>query len=201
MAASTQRTLVILGSGPGLGSHIPALFAKKGFTQVALLSRNAERLATEVDFVKKASSGVNVKSFVVDVGNTESLKKTLKAVEDAFGSPEVVVYNAARLGVKHGVGEADEEHIIDDIRVCLNPLNSTILSLLFSLLFLLLHDLGMTVCFDYFWHRVLRYSFALMATKLLQNYFQELDHVTPWRYSFPLIRHTDHSLAINLQWS
>lgn len=46
-------TLLVLGSGPGIGVHVAQLFAERGFRQVILASRDASRLQKEVEDVKK----------------------------------------------------------------------------------------------------------------------------------------------------
>lgn len=111
----TNRLLVILGAGPGIGLATAIHFASKGF-DVALLSRNTERLGKDVATVQKASPDVRVQAFTVDVGDHVALKKTLENVEAELGVPEVVYYNAARVRPSK-IGETSTEYIMDDFKV------------------------------------------------------------------------------------
>lgn len=61
-------TLLVLGSGPGIGVHVAQLFAERGFQQVILASRDAARLKKEVEDVKKAGGE----------GVSRSLRRTLR---------------------------------------------------------------------------------------------------------------------------
>ena len=110
------KLLVIVGTGPGIGLSTATLFASKGFN-VALLSRNPDRLEEDVKKVGAAGKGrVKVVSFPVDVSDHVALKKTLGEVEQHMGKPEVVVFNAARIA-KTIIGETSEQDIIEDFKV------------------------------------------------------------------------------------
>jgi len=52
----SDRLIVVLGSGPGIGSQTAAHFAAQGFNRVALLSRNKQRLPEDAATIKNASS-------------------------------------------------------------------------------------------------------------------------------------------------
>ncbi|KAJ9602161.1 hypothetical protein H2200_013281 [Cladophialophora chaetospira] len=110
------KLLVIVGTGPGIGLSSATLFASKGFN-VALLSRNSDRLEAEVKTVEAAGKdGVKVKSFPVDVSDHVALKKTLGKVEQQMGKPEVVLFNAARIA-DTTIGETSEDDIIQDFKL------------------------------------------------------------------------------------
>lgn len=111
----TNRLLVILGAGPGVGMATALHFASKGF-DVALLSRSIERLAKDVATVQEASPNVRAQAFTVDVGDPVALKKALEKVEVELGVPEVVYYNAARVRPSK-IGETSPEYILDDFKV------------------------------------------------------------------------------------
>ncbi|KAK7974090.1 hypothetical protein PG989_015938 [Apiospora arundinis] len=121
-AAARRRLLVLIGSGPGIGVATASLFASKGFS-VALLSRNAERL--KEDAAKVCSSAASsdaggvpiaVETFPVDVSDHAALQKTLEAVHASLGPPEVVVYNAARVGPSQ-FGAFTPEALLDDFKI------------------------------------------------------------------------------------
>ena len=101
--SSSNKTIVVLGSGPKIGSHVAALFASRGFNNVALLSRNADRLKEDQQFVleqavKGGVKNIAIKVYPVDLqGDPQAIRNVLKTVETDLGPPEVVLYNASRL--------------------------------------------------------------------------------------------------------
>jgi short-subunit dehydrogenase len=115
--ASSNKLLVLIGSGPGIGVATASLFASNGF-DIALLSRDAERLKQDVQSVQSASSNksIKVESFAIDVADHTALKSTLDKVADSLGSPEIVIYNAARVGPSQ-FGEFTAEELLQDFKV------------------------------------------------------------------------------------
>lgn len=111
----TNKLLVILGAGPGLGLATALEFASRCF-DIALLSRNAQRLENDVSIVQKASPSVKVQAFTVDLGDHVALKNTLEKVETELGIPEVVYYNAARVQPSR-IGDVSPEYILEDFKV------------------------------------------------------------------------------------
>jgi NAD(P)-dependent dehydrogenase (short-subunit alcohol dehydrogenase family) len=96
--AGSDRTLVVIGSGPGIGRSVTALFASKRYSNVALIARRAEKLEEEEAALKQAvGEHINVKTFAVDVVDTEALLKALADAESHFGKAECIFYNAARV--------------------------------------------------------------------------------------------------------
>jgi len=101
--SSSSKTIVVLGSGPKLGSHVAALFASRGFNNVALLSRNEDRLKEDQQFVleqavKGGVKNIEIKVYPVDLqGDPQVLRDVLKVVENDLGPPEVLLYNASKL--------------------------------------------------------------------------------------------------------
>ncbi|OCT45811.1 hypothetical protein CLCR_01759 [Cladophialophora carrionii] len=113
---SGNKVIVILGSGPGIGVATGARFASEGF-DVALLSRNAERLDQDVARVRKANPGVKVQAYPVDLGDHNALALVLGKVETEFGPPEVVYYNAARVAPSK-IGQTGPGFVLEDFKVC-----------------------------------------------------------------------------------
>ena len=116
---ASEKLIVILGSGPGIGVAVASHFASQSFGRVALISRNAERLKEDAETVK-ADSGkkdLQVKVYAVDVGNVLALEKTLRQVAHDLGPPEVVVYNAARLR-QSKFGDVPAKELTEDFQVC-----------------------------------------------------------------------------------
>ena len=87
----SMKTAVIIGAGPGIGLHTAEQFAKNGY-QVALLARNADRLADyESQLVQK---GYTAKGFEADTRSEADLQMVMGQVHEMFGSIDTVVYNA-----------------------------------------------------------------------------------------------------------
>lgn len=114
---SSPKLLVLIGSGPGIGVSTAKLFASKGFN-VALLSRSASRLEEDAAKVRAAasSSSVKVQTFPVDVADHAALKSTLESVHKSLGPPEIVVFNAARVGSSL-IGEFTPDEMLQDFRI------------------------------------------------------------------------------------
>lgn len=110
----SNKVLVILGSGPGLGVATDSLFASKGF-DVALLSRNAQRLEQDGATVRKANSDVKVKTYPVDVGDHVALSQVLESVVTDVGAPEVVYFNAANVEPSR-IGEVSREYMLENFK-------------------------------------------------------------------------------------
>ena len=80
------KVCLVTGVGPGTGAAIARRFAS-GY-RVAMLARNAERLAA------LAEATENAHAFPCDVADRAALAATLAAVTAELGAPEVVVHNA-----------------------------------------------------------------------------------------------------------
>ena len=106
------------GSGPGVGRNVGAVFAEHGFEKVILLSRDANRLAEDAEFVKSAHPASTVDVVPGDLSDHESVKKSLAKIDELLkGTPlEAVLYNAARLG-KSPFFEFTPEDLENDLRV------------------------------------------------------------------------------------
>jgi NAD(P)-dependent dehydrogenase (short-subunit alcohol dehydrogenase family) len=113
------KTLVILGSGPGIGIAVAKVFSVRGFTHVALVSRNKERLAQDedsvLDAIQERGYSCRVKTWVCDISDLKQLNSTLKELE-SFGSLECVLFNPARVAGQPPLEESAEA-IETDFRV------------------------------------------------------------------------------------
>ena len=78
---------LITGVGPGTGAAMVRRFAAGGY-QVAMLARNAERLAGLSAEIGQAHA------FAVDVTDPAALDAAVSLVESRLGAPKVVVHNA-----------------------------------------------------------------------------------------------------------
>ncbi|KAJ8071828.1 hypothetical protein OCU04_002141 [Sclerotinia nivalis] len=113
---STPGPLFIIGTGPMIGSHIPRLFATHNFTHIALFARSQTTLTASSEFITTAAPSVSIHTYTADVMDTLGLTSALQKAEKEVGSPEVVVYNAARVSYGN-FGEYKEEDILEDFKI------------------------------------------------------------------------------------
>ncbi|KAI0512576.1 NAD(P)-binding protein [Xylaria bambusicola] len=98
--ASTDRHLVLIGVGPGIGRSVACLFASKRYNKVTLIARRAEQLKIEqaqIEAATEKSHSVTVKTYAVDISDHTALTTTLIDAEASLGKPECVYFNAARV--------------------------------------------------------------------------------------------------------
>ncbi|KAH7360893.1 hypothetical protein BKA65DRAFT_194687 [Rhexocercosporidium sp. MPI-PUGE-AT-0058] len=107
-------TLLLIGSGPGLGLAISKCFASKKFSKVALISRDATRLSSEKTAIETAvtSKKVEIKTWSVDIVESEKFKAVLKEIAE-WGNVTCVVFNAARVQPSKLLEESEEEILKD----------------------------------------------------------------------------------------
>ncbi|KAF2273868.1 NAD(P)-binding protein [Westerdykella ornata] len=92
---SANRTIVVFGSGPGIGSHVAAQFASQGFTHIILLARNEKRLQEDKGAVVKANPDAKVDILTVDLEDIKSIPAVLKQIDNLTTAVDVVFFNAA----------------------------------------------------------------------------------------------------------
>jgi NAD(P)-dependent dehydrogenase (short-subunit alcohol dehydrogenase family) len=122
LAPSDGRTLLVLGSGPGIGRSVTTLFASRRYGKVVLIARRAERLKVEKEVVERIP-GVEVGTYAVDLTDTKALLAALDDSDATYGKPEVIFYNAARV-LPSAFFEHPVEDIEYDLKVCPSPLSS-----------------------------------------------------------------------------
>lgn len=79
---STAKVVLIVGSGPNIGLHTSRAFTAQGY-KVALASRTAKPNANNPDATL----------FQVDLSDPSSIPELFKRVNEALGTPSVVIYN------------------------------------------------------------------------------------------------------------
>ena len=117
----SKGSLVVIGSGPGVGQTTAAHFANHGFKHVVLLSRDESRLAEDAKAVKAAGDSITVDILSLDLSTDEAtIKKALSMVDEkvkqAGSSLEVLLYNAARVGPSK-ILEWDASGLEQDLKV------------------------------------------------------------------------------------
>lgn len=115
MPVQTSHCLVVVGSGPGIGSHVASLFAAKRYRKIALISRNHERLQKEKILVEQAAlpNIAAVHTYSVDITHTDELQKILSRINIDFGIPECIYFNAAIVRGSQLLQTSEEELIMD----------------------------------------------------------------------------------------
>lgn len=83
----SDKVCVITGVGPGTGASLARRFAAGGY-RVAMLARNAERLAALESEVRGA------KAYPCDVSDPAQVTAAAAAIEKDLGSPSVIIHNA-----------------------------------------------------------------------------------------------------------
>ncbi|PXX54269.1 short subunit dehydrogenase [Hungatella effluvii] len=97
-----EKTIIIIGSGKGLGNHIGKKFGHNGF-HVILMARN--RAALEEYQQEFVSEDIKCDIYPVDTSDFQGLSTALKNVREKYGTPDTLVYNV-------GVTDADADHDI-----------------------------------------------------------------------------------------
>ncbi|KZZ98695.1 short-chain alcohol dehydrogenase [Moelleriella libera RCEF 2490] len=114
--------LVVVGSGPGIGTHVARKFALSGFDRIALLARSPLQLDEDKDSVTAAAAAENAKvhvgTYAIDITNSVQLLDVLDQVACELGPPDAVFFNAARVK-SSTLLEADDEEILYDFKVAL----------------------------------------------------------------------------------
>jgi NAD(P)-dependent dehydrogenase (short-subunit alcohol dehydrogenase family) len=81
----TTRVALIVGAGPGISAAFAEALVGEGY-QVALASRNVEKLSTLARQIKATAFGA-------DASSPASLVRLFEKVDEALGEPEVVLFN------------------------------------------------------------------------------------------------------------
>jgi NAD(P)-dependent dehydrogenase (short-subunit alcohol dehydrogenase family) len=121
MTSTPNKVIVVVAAGPLIGTATAAHFASKGFTHVALLSRDVRKLTETAGFIvpfakENGNANVVLKTYEGDVSKAENLLKALKQIEADFGPPEVVLYNAAVVKWAR-IGDVTEEELVEEFKV------------------------------------------------------------------------------------
>jgi short-subunit dehydrogenase len=85
-----KKTIAILGAGPGLGLSIAKKFGANGF-QVALISRNADKLNTLVEELR--SLNIEAAAFPADVYNKEQVIAAFHDIKAKYGFIDVLEFS------------------------------------------------------------------------------------------------------------
>ena len=87
MPSVAYKNALIVGAGLGLSASLARLFAREGLT-VALAARQTDKLA---GLVKETGAA----AFACDASKADDVARLFEDVEQRFGAPDVVVFNAS----------------------------------------------------------------------------------------------------------
>ncbi|SOE71431.1 Short-chain dehydrogenase [Burkholderia sp. OK233] len=105
---SRTETALIVGAGKGLSASLARLFAAEGM-QVALAARDTSKLT---DLVDEAGA----LALRCDASQPDDVTALFDRVEDTFGTPDLVVYNASGR-YRAAVEDIDPEKLEDVLKV------------------------------------------------------------------------------------
>jgi NAD(P)-dependent dehydrogenase (short-subunit alcohol dehydrogenase family) len=101
-----SKTIVIVGFGPGISRAVAEKFGGEGFS-VALVARNAERLAAGVETLK--AKGIAAAAFTGDASVPASIRGAIAKARAELGPTTVLHWNA------YGSGEAGDLMATDPV--------------------------------------------------------------------------------------
>jgi nucleoside-diphosphate-sugar epimerase len=94
---SSSKTIVVFGSGPGIGRSVAQEFTSNGFNHVILLSRHHARLHQDKLALEKIDAHVKIDTIPVNLADKASLKDSLSKIDSLAREIECVFYNGARV--------------------------------------------------------------------------------------------------------
>jgi NADP-dependent 3-hydroxy acid dehydrogenase YdfG len=90
-----SKTILVCGFGTGISSAVAERFGKAGFA-VALVGRNAERLATGVKSL--TAQGITAAEFIADLSEESQISKLVESVRNKLGAITAIHWNAYSMG-------------------------------------------------------------------------------------------------------
>ncbi|KAH9872623.1 hypothetical protein J1614_005016 [Plenodomus biglobosus] len=94
------RTLILFGSGPGIGNSVASAFASTGISHIILLARNSQRLLDhDAPTLQRAHPSIKISTLPCNLADLPSLPNVLATLDTLTASDavEVVFFNAARI--------------------------------------------------------------------------------------------------------
>ncbi|TVY03354.1 SDR family NAD(P)-dependent oxidoreductase [Cohnella terricola] len=88
----SKKVAVIVGAGPGVSLHVARKFGQNGF-HVVLAARSETALEQFVSQLR--NEGITADYTIVDAGSPASIESGFQTIKEQYGSPELLIYNAA----------------------------------------------------------------------------------------------------------
>lgn len=92
------KSAIIIGAGPFTSLSLAKALAAKSYN-IGLISRTASKLSGYASEIEKSSPTVKVVVEAADAGDANDLSRALEQVKSRLGEPEILCYNAARVGM------------------------------------------------------------------------------------------------------
>lgn len=109
----TQKLLLIVGAGPGIGLSTAKKFGREGFI-VALIARRESALKKYEE--ELSNLGIEAKGFTGDISSEVSLRASIESVLKTYGKIDVLLYNAAA-GKPGKPTDLNAEDLISDFNI------------------------------------------------------------------------------------
>ncbi len=87
----TDKTLILVGMGPGLSAALARRFAADGY-KLGVIARSQERLASQAEALR--AGGATVATAAADAGQRGALGQAMATLTPELGAANVLVYNA-----------------------------------------------------------------------------------------------------------
>ncbi len=109
----SKQTVVVVGAGSGVSAGVARKFGNEGFI-VVLLARDEESLQVQVSKLREQS--IEAHGIVADASVSDTLVSGFDRITSEFGTPDVLVYNAASNTISEP-STLDEKDLLSDFRV------------------------------------------------------------------------------------
>ena len=104
----SQKSLLIVGSGPGLSTSLARIFHAKGM-KIGLAARNTDKLNSLKD-------EIGAELFSCDSSDKNSVKNLFDETDKILGTPNIVIYNPSLRIIKPFI-EFDQDEMLETIKV------------------------------------------------------------------------------------
>jgi len=108
-----MKTLLSIGTGPGMGYETALRFAREGF-RVVLSARREDKIRAMAEYLK--TQGYDADYLYVDASDIASINKLIATVEKDIGPIDVLHYNAAAMR-NESISKQPQSTFISDLAV------------------------------------------------------------------------------------
>lgn len=109
------KSIIITGGGTGIGAETAKYFAKAGAALIALLGRREGPLLTTKASLEKDYPSTKILTIATDITKSEQAKAAVDQVATVTGKVDVLVSNAAVIGIISPIADASPDAFVDGI--------------------------------------------------------------------------------------
>ncbi|KAH7406727.1 hypothetical protein DE146DRAFT_402422 [Phaeosphaeria sp. MPI-PUGE-AT-0046c] len=109
------KSVIITGGGTGIGAETAKYFAKAGAALIALLGRREEPLLSTKASLDKDFPSTKILAIATDITKSEQAKAAVDQVVAITGKVDVLVSNAAVVGILSPIADATPDALLDGI--------------------------------------------------------------------------------------